>query len=302
MALQLLRFLFPGRGPRLGACADGGPAADLTAVDSTLTDALALVLRCRAAGESVLAAVDRMLPRAPRTLSLLSLEREGRLLTPFDPPEVWAAGVTFERSREARDREVRAAAMGSGTIYDLVYTAERPEIFFKATAARVVGPGQPIGVRHDSRWAVPEPELCVVIDADGAVLGYMAGNDVSCRDIEGENPLYLPQAKIFRGSCALGPVFVPAEALPDPYALTIRMAIRRDARTAFAGEVGVSQLRRRIEELVDWLCRDNLVFPGTVLMTGVGVVPPDDYSLEDGDSVEIEIGPLGILRNPVVRL
>jgi 2-dehydro-3-deoxy-D-arabinonate dehydratase len=276
--------------------------ADLTAVEPGLDDALELVLDCRATGRGVVETVGALLPRAPRTLSLAALEREGWLLTPFDAPEVWAAGVTFERSRVARDHETSLAAGDAGTFYDWVYTAERPEIFFKATAARVVGPGRPIGVRHDSRWSVPEPELCVVVDADGVPLGYIVGNDVSSRDIEGQNPLYLPQAKIFRGACALGPVLVPAEALPDPYALTIRMTIHRGGRTAFEGEVPVSNLKRRIEDLIDWLCRDNVILPGTVLMTGVGIVPPDDYSLEDGDRVDIEIGPLGTLRNPVVRL
>lgn len=302
MTLQLLRFHTPGRGPRLGVCRDGGRVADLTAVAPELTDALSLALRSRASGRSLVSLVEELEPRAPRTLNLDRLEHEGWLLTPFDAPEVWAAGVTFERSRAARDQETRLVATDTGTFYDWVYTAERPELFFKATAARVVGPGRPIGVRRDSRWSVPEPELCVVIDADGVVIGYVAGNDVSSRDIEGQNPLYLPQAKIFRGACALGPVLVPAECLPDPYALTIRMAIHRGGTIVFQGEVPMSHLRRRIEELVDWLCRDNLVFPGTVLMTGVGIVPPDDYSLEDGDRVEIEIGPLGTLRNPVVRL
>lgn len=218
---------------------------------------------------------------------------EPHLVAPVVPAEVWAAGVTYERSRDARMHESREQ-----DIYERVYEAERPELFFKATGARVIGPGAPVGLRSDSKWQIPEPEIALVLDGTGEVAGYTLGNDMSSRDIEGENPLYLPQAKIFAGACALGPAVVSAAAVEDPYALGIEMRIVRAGGGVFTGSTSTARLRKRFDVLVDSLKRDNWIAPGTVLLTGTGIVPPDDFSLQPGDVVEISSEPIGVLRNP----
>ena len=209
------------------------------------------------------------------------------LLPPIEAGhEVWAAGVTYVRSREAREAESAVK-----DVYSRVYEAARPELFFKAAGWRVAGHGMPIRIRADSRWNVPEPELTLVINADGEIVGFSAGNDVSSRDIEGENPLYLPQAKVYDGSCALGPGIVLADAnhLRD---LTIRLDVIRAGRSIFAGETRTSQMKRPLEELVAYL-RQELAFPrGVFLMTGTGIVPPQDFSMARGDLVRVTIGPL----------
>ena len=214
------------------------------------------------------------------------------LLAPVRPAEVWASGVTYERSREARMFESTEA-----DIYDRVYDAERPELFLKATAPRVLGPSALIGVRGDSEWHVPEPELGLVVGPGGGVVGYTLGNDVSSRDIEGANPLYLPQAKIFAGSLSLGPTVVGADQVEDPYALRIAMRILRGGEEVFAEDIGLESLHVRLETLVDYLRRENWVAPGTVLLTGTGIVPPDEFTLSVGDVVEIECEPIGTLAN-----
>ena len=209
-----------------------------------------------------------------------------------DGQEVWAAGVTYLRSREAR-----MAESGTADVYDRVYEAERVEVFFKSNGWRVVGPGGRIRVRPDSTWDVPEPELALVLNAAGAIVGYAAGNDVSSRSIEGENPLYLPQAKVYDGSCALGPgiVIAEADAMRD---LPIRLAIERGGRPAFDGETRASRLKRSLEEIARQLFAD-LAFPGgAFLMTGTGIVPPDDFTLKPGDAVRIRVGDL-VLENEV---
>jgi 2-dehydro-3-deoxy-D-arabinonate dehydratase len=220
---------------------------------------------------------------------------EGTLLAPVEAAsEVWAAGVTYLRSREAREAESTVR-----DVYSKVYDAERPELFFKATGWRVAGHEMPIRIRHDSRWNVPEPELTLVVNAGGEIVGFCAGNDVSSRDIEGENPLYLPQAKVYDGSCALGPGISLCEAgmLRD---LSIDLAVLRGGRQIFTGATRTSRIKRPLQELVDSL-RKELSFPaGAFLMTGTGVVPPDDFSLEPGDRVRITIGEL-TLENPVER-
>jgi 2-dehydro-3-deoxy-D-arabinonate dehydratase len=212
------------------------------------------------------------------------------------PPEVWAAGVTYERSREARLAETTTVG-----IYDKVYEAERPEVFFKATPSRCVGPNVPVGIRADSRWTVPEPELGVVIGVEGEVLGYTLGNDMSARDIEGENPLYLPQTKIYRACCSLGPtVLVTDEPVEGRLALWCR--IRRGNREVFRGDVSTSRLRRPIAELIAYVRRANDIPPMTVLLTGTGIVPPDEFACEEGDLIEIGAEEIGILRNSAVRV
>jgi 2-dehydro-3-deoxy-D-arabinonate dehydratase len=219
-------------------------------------------------------------------------EAFAHVLPPVRPAEVWAAGVTYERSRDARTLE-----SGRLDVYERVYEAERPELFLKATAARVVGPNAAIGVRGDSAWQVPEPELALVLATEGAVLGYTIGNDVSSRDIEGENPLYLPQAKIFAGSCALGPVVVSTDEIADPYDLEIRLRVERAGETIFDGETSTARLHARLDTLTAYLARENWLAPATVLLTGTGIVPPDDFTLAPGDVVEIVCSAVGTLRN-----
>ena len=217
----------------------------------------------------------------------------GRLLPPIEPTqEVWAAGVTYLRSREAREAESTVK-----DVYSRVYDAERPELFFKSVGWRVAGHQMPIRVRDDSRWNVPEPELTLVVNAHGEIVGFCAGNDVSSRDIEGENPLYLPQAKVYDGSCALGPGIALGEA-DRLKSLPVRLEVRRVGRAVFQGETHTSKIRRPLEELVRYLHRE-LAFPqGAFLMTGTGVVPPPDFSLERGDVVRITVGEL-TLENEV---
>ncbi len=220
---------------------------------------------------------------------------EVTLLAPVDRQEVWAAGVTYKRSREARERE----SAGAARFYDLVYNADRPELFFKATAPRVVGPGGRIRVRRDSRWSVPEPELALIVSPKLKVVGYTIGNDVSARDIEGENPLYLPQAKVYDGACALGPVITLAGAMPPPVQVTIRLTIERGGRVAFDGSTSLGAMKRTFEDLVSWLGRDNSFPHGAILLTGTGVVPPDDFTLAAGDAVHIDVTGIGRLSNVV---
>lgn len=220
-----------------------------------------------------------------------------QLLAPVEAPEVWAAGVTYQRSREARNYEATGGRLDASTFYDKVYDAERPELFMKSTAARTVGPGEVVCLRSDSQWQVPEPELGLVLDRGGAIVGYTIGNDMSCRDIEGENPLYLPQAKVWRRSCAIGPCVVPAASLADPYSLAIALRIYRGGELVVDERASTSQLKRRLDELVAFLARDNELFDGTVLLTGTCVVPPNQFTLAPGDRIEIEIGGIGTLVN-----
>ena len=225
----------------------------------------------------------------------LTLPQPYELHRPLDPPEVWCAGVTYERSRDARVEESAVQ-----DVYTLVYDAERPELFLKdAGCRRTVGPGEPIGVRSDSSWNVPEPEIGLVVGSDGEIAGVTIGNDVSSREIEGANPLYLPQAKVYAGACALGPaILAPVPAEP----FEIRMRIHSDTgKTIFAGETSTARMKRTFEELVAFLLRENPVPPGSVLLTGTGLVPPDDFTLEPGHFVEIEVPGIGTLANPVVR-
>ena len=220
-----------------------------------------------------------------------------RILAPIDAgTEVWAAGVTYKRSEEARVEE-----SDTPDIYSRVYRAERPELFFKATPRRVASPDDPVVVRSDSTWDVPEPEVAVVANADGDIVGYTIGNDVSSRSIEGENPLYLPQAKVYQGSCALGPGIVPEWEITDPYALGIGMRILRGGALYWQGEASMRDFARRLDDLVDYLFREDEFPHGVILSTGTALVPDSPFTLEPGDVVEIAIDGLGTLRNPVVR-
>jgi len=242
----------------------------------------------------------------PATLVLRDIEgaepmaknwRELPLLTPVDAPEVWAAGVTYSRSREARNYEATGGKLDASTFYDKVYDAERPELFMKSTAARTVGPGDAVCLRSDSSWQVPEPELGLVLDGQGRIAGYTIGNDMSCRDIEGENPLYLPQAKIWKRSCAIGPAVRLAETVDDPYDLRIACRIYRGGELAVDEAASTGLLKRKLDELVAFLVRDNEIFPGTVLLTGTCIVPPNQFTLEPGDRIEIDIDGIGTLVN-----
>jgi 2-dehydro-3-deoxy-D-arabinonate dehydratase len=218
------------------------------------------------------------------------------LALPVEPPEVWGAGVTYERSRDARMAESDDAK----DLYMLVYEAERPELFLKdAGCRRTVGPGEPVGVRGDSAWNVPEPEIAVVLGEGGAPAGLTIGNDVSSRDIEGANPLYLPQAKIFAGACALGPAILVPDDWEAPLAIRMRVS-DADGAELFSGETSTARMRRTFPELVEWLLRANPVPAGSVLLTGTGLVPPDDFTLEPGHVVEIHVPDIGTLTNPVV--
>jgi 2-dehydro-3-deoxy-D-arabinonate dehydratase len=216
------------------------------------------------------------------------------LMAPLVAPETWAAGVTYERSREARVNESQVA-----DVYDLVYGAERPELFLKdAAGRRTVGPGEPIATRADASWTVPEPELAVVLGADQSPMAVTIGNDVSSRDIEGANPLYLPQAKIYAGACALGPALLVPLDWGVPFDIELRI-LGPAGETVFQGRTSTAGMRRSIDELIEFLCRDNPMPPGTVLLTGTGIVPPDGVTLTRGHTVEIKISGIGTLRNPV---
>jgi len=219
------------------------------------------------------------------------------LRIPVKGAEIWAAGVTYLRSRQARESETKTKGL-----YDYVYEAARPELFLKDTGIRCKGPGEEVGVRGDSNWSVPEPELTVLCDEEARVVGYTIGNDLSSRDIEGQNPLYLPQAKVYRASSAVGPVIVTPDEIPSPQSLEIKMRIKRNKTLVFEGSVNTSQMKRSIPELLTYLKRDNVLNRFTFLMTGTSIVPPDDFTLQGGDLVEIGIEKIGLLTNPVIKL
>jgi 2-dehydro-3-deoxy-D-arabinonate dehydratase len=230
------------------------------------------------------------------TLSSASEPEVSDLLAPIESQEVWAAGVTYYRSRDARMEESKSA--GGGDFYDRVYSAERPELFFKAVGHRVVGPAGKVAIREDASWSVPEPELTLVISASGKIIGYTIGNDMSSRDIEGENPLYLPQAKVYDRSCALGPcILVSPEPLPR--STEINLEIRRAGHSEFSGSTTLESLKREPQELVNYLYRGNSFLYGSFLLTGTGIVPPDSFTLQQGDEIRITIPPIGTLANQV---
>ncbi|HXV32650.1 MAG TPA: fumarylacetoacetate hydrolase family protein [Gaiellaceae bacterium] len=282
---RLVRLEGPD-GLRLGAVAPDAPDR-IALVDGA--DPLALLAPgalAAAAGETV-EGVDPETLRPPAPW---------RLALPLDPPEVWCAGVTYERSRDARLEESQTEARDA---YSLVYDAERPELFLKdAAGRRTVGPDGQIGVRSDASWSVPEPELGIVLGEGGALLGLTAGNDVSSRDIEGANPLYLPQAKVYAAACAIGPAVLVPDDWDEPFPIELRI---RDAAGAevFAGETSTARMKRGLAELAGFCVRDNPVPPGSVLLTGTGLVPEDDFTLEPGMVVEVGIAGIGRLVNTV---
>jgi 2-dehydro-3-deoxy-D-arabinonate dehydratase len=218
------------------------------------------------------------------------------LQAPIGQQEVWASGVTYYSSRRARIAESKDA--GGGDFYDRVYSAERPELFFKSVAHKVAGPGGKVRIRRDATWSVPEPELTLVVNPRGEIIGYTIGNDMSSRDIEGQNPLYLPQAKVYDQSCALGPGILLATE-PLPASTPIRMMITRAGHEEFSGETSLSELKREIATLVEYLFRDHSFPYGCFLLTGTGIVPPDSFTLQSGDEISITIPPIGTLTNSV---
>lgn len=220
-----------------------------------------------------------------------------RLLPPIEHQEVWAAGVTYKRSRAARMEE----STGAADCYDRVYASPRPELFFKGTPHRVVGPGDAIRIRGDSNWNVPEPELTLVISSENKLVGFTVGNDVSSRDIEGENPLYLPQAKLYNQSCALGPWVTLPVGMPPREEIGIRLTIRREHAAVYQGETSIAQMARTFENLIGWLTRENSFPNGVFLLTGTGIVPDSNFTLLPGDLVEIVIDGIGPLVNTVVQ-
>jgi 2-dehydro-3-deoxy-D-arabinonate dehydratase len=279
---RYVRFAAADGTPRAGVVEPGRPTA-VRALPHA--DVAAAIAAGATPGDVVVEALDA---------ETLELPAPWRLLAPVVAPETWCAGVTYERSRDARLEEARTDARD---VYALVYEADRPELFLKdAAGRRTAGPGEPIGLRGDQHWTVPEPELVLLLGERGRLLGVTAGNDVSSRDIEGANPLYIPQAKIFAGSAAIGPaVLVPDDwAQPFPIELAIRDAA---GALLFAGETSTARLKRGLQDLADWLVRDNPVPAGSLLMTGTGLVPPDDYALQAGHTVEVRIAGIGTLRN-----
>lgn len=237
-----------------------------------------------------------------KTLSRQRLTRfsvdQIQLLSPVEGQEVWAAGVTYLRSKKARMDESNFSA----NAYDRVYSAPRPEIFFKSLPEKVVGPGESVGIRMDAQWNVPEPELALVINSQATIVGYTIGNDMSSRDIEGENLLYLPQAKIYHRSCAIGPCIAVGSTETEARTWTISLQIHREGRIIFEGQTTVDQIKRRFEELVSYLYRSQTFPHGTVLLTGTGIVPGDNFTLQPDDKIRIEINGIGVLENTVIMV
>jgi 2-dehydro-3-deoxy-D-arabinonate dehydratase len=284
-AVKICRFLAGDSAVRIGFVDGDAAIVDLTPARITT---LSQVLE-HADPVAVLNGIDRTaLPKFAIADVVLR--------PPIERQEVWAAGVTYLRSKTARMEESDFSA----TAYDRVYDAARPEIFFKAIAEKVVAAGEGVGIRRDATWSVPEPELALVINSRGEIVGFTIGNDMSSRDIEGENLLYLPQAKVYDRSCALGPCIRLGVTEADARDWTVRSQIVRGGAEVFAGETRLGNIKRSFEELAGYLCRSQSFPDGAVLLTGTGIVPPDDFTLREHDVVEIEIAPIGVLRNSVV--
>jgi len=300
--MRIVQFETLNKGIRVGVVEDGA-ILDLTDADRKFSSFLDILKESHAHNMSVESFVSSLIQKSMLNryqydpLASSPTSERACIRMPYQPPEVWGCGVTYIRSRQARETETTIKG-----IYDKAYEATRPEVFFKATASRCVGPNEPTCIRSDSKWTVPEPELTFVVGMGNEIVGYTIGNDVSARDIEGENPLYLPQAKIYKGCCAFGPVIATPEEIENPKDLDIECKIFRKNELIFVGKTNSSRMKRNLDELYSYLRRDNPVPLGTLCLTGTGVVPPDDLSLKHGDLVEITIEKIGTLRNPVIQL
>jgi 2-dehydro-3-deoxy-D-arabinonate dehydratase len=281
--IHLVRFQPQHGHPKFGVL-QGDIVLDLSSVG---IDRLTGLLNGASPESTLRSLLALTLPRIPVT--------EVRLLAPIDQQEVWAAGVTYLRSKKARMEESDFSA----SAYDRVYEAARPELFFKSLPQKVCGPGSSVGIRKDAKWNVPEPELALVLNSRGDLVGLTIGNDMSSRDIEGENLLYLPQAKTYSRSCALGPAMILGVNEGEARDWKIQIEIHRQNDLVFRGETAVGQIKRSFAELRDYLFRSQEFPNGVVLLTGTGVIPPDSFTLAAGDRIRIEIGPLGILENTV---
>ena len=315
--MKLIQYYLPGQGKRVGVVTREGEIVDVTTKDSsTVLDLLKMSIEEGVSLGVILADIQEQLSLASPQSNIVSNERETNkngklkfsqlenptssdvphLLSPIDPPEVWAFGVTYKRSADMRDDDSQS------DIYNQVYNSERPELFFKATSERCVGSGGGIGIRSDSTFTATEPELAYVLGRDGEIIGYTICNDVSAWDIERENPLYLPQSKIYTGCCSLGPMLLTISEIDDPYNLDIKCRIIRKNELIYQGEVNTNQINWKFEQLTECLLKHNPVPVGTVVSTGTGIITPPDLPLADGDLVQIEIAGFGTLSNPVVQL
>lgn len=297
--MRVIRFTSLGKEPRLGLVQDDW-IIDLTEADpSVFSSWMRALQKADEQQVSISELITKCLKKSRRRYRYSKLlnatsEDQPHLVIPLDPPEVWACGVTYLRSRVAREEETKSKG-----IYDEVYDASRPEIFFKGTHRSCVGPNQNVGIRFDSNWNAPEPELAFILGLRHEIIGFTVGNDMSSVDLEAENPLYLTQAKVYNNSCALGPCVLLTENSGNPD-FRIRLRILREMQVAYEGESRTSRMKRNLQELREYLTRCNDVPPLTVCLTGTGIVPPEDFTLKEGDIVEIGIDEIGLLRNPVV--
>ncbi len=285
--MKLCRFLTSQRETRVGLFIAENQVLDLS--DAGVNNIIFLL-----EAEDPLQQLEALSQQSLTRFSLNQIQ----LLSPVERQEVWGAGVTYLRSKTARMEE----SSFSANAYDRVYSAQRPEIFFKSLPEKVVGPSEPVGIRADAHWNVPEPELALVINSQGTIVGYTSGNDVSSRDIEGENLLYLPQAKIYHRSCAIGPCIVVGSTETVARTWIITMQIYREGRIIFEGQTAVNQIKRSFEELVSYLYRSQTFPHGAVLLTGTGIVPGNDFTLQPDDKVRIEVNGIGVLENTVIMV
>ena len=301
--MKIATFFVPKLGSRLGLV-EGESVKDLTSIDPKLFSSLeTLVHEASLNGKSIDETVSSTIAdKATKSYNLAELDiapsqLKAHLIKPLNPSEVWGCGVTYKTSLSGRIEESKIP-----TFYEMVYSAERPEIFFKATGNRCVGPNEPICIRSDSNWTVPEHELTFITGENKDIVGYTVGNDVSARDIEGENPLYLPQCKIYRGCCSIGPLIATTKEIPNPMSLEMQATVYRNREIVFEGRTNTSRIKRTFQELLEYLIRDNPVPPCTPVLTGTGIVPPMGFALKEGDIVELKIEKIGVLRNPVTKL
>jgi 2-dehydro-3-deoxy-D-arabinonate dehydratase len=294
--MKLVQFSAPDVGVRLGMI-EGDTVIDITNSAEGLGSVLN-ALECAERENTELEQIVRANVKPGKKYLFRDLDvppepERPHLLLPVFPPEVWGCGVTYRRSADAREDEVK----GQGGFYDMAYRAERPEVFFKASPSRCTGPNGPVGLRSDSRYMAPEPELAILLDRMGRIHGFTCANDMSAWDIERENPLYLPQSKTFAACCCLGPCIVTSEHLPEPKNVKVTCTVTRGKKVLFSGETNTSQMKRELDELIGFLTRSNPIPTGTILMTGTGIIMPEEVKLEPGDWVTITMEHIGTLRN-----